>query len=279
MSEVKWLLENDVFDEDLEPLIAEIERQGMEVKVQRHRPFDTERDDIATWYDPDDCVVFYGSIGFAKMVQRNAPWVPGVYCNWDNYRCSHYYPAFGDRLLNKDYIMLPFGELQRRKTFLYDTLGSESDHIFIRPDRSDKIFTGKTVQYDSFAKDIEMFGFYGVEPHEICVVSSPKNIVKEWRAVVVEGEVVAISEYKPDHRRLDPTEFFEVYDLAMAAIEDSQYYPDKAWTIDLCRTVSDCQYVLEVGSFSCAGLYECDPGMVVASVSKVALKEWKEIHA
>ena len=118
MPDVKWLLENDVFDEDLQPLIDEIERQGMEVKVQRHRSFDTEREDIATWYPPDACVVFYGSIGFARQVQRKAPWVPGVYCTWDNYRCTHYYPAFGDKLLNKDYVMLPLGELERRGDFL-----------------------------------------------------------------------------------------------------------------------------------------------------------------
>ena len=72
---VKWLLENDVFDEDLQPLVDEIGRQGMEAKVQRHRPFDAEREDIATWYEPNDCVVFYGSISFARQIQRKAPWV------------------------------------------------------------------------------------------------------------------------------------------------------------------------------------------------------------
>jgi hypothetical protein len=33
--------------------------------------------------------------------------------------------------------------------------------------------------------------------------------------------------------------------------------------------------VLEVGSFSCAGLYACDPAAVVAGVSRIARATWQ----
>jgi hypothetical protein len=33
---------------------------------------------------------------------------------------------------------------------------------------------------------------------------------------------------------------------------------------------------MEIGCFSCAGLYECDKDVIIEEVSRVAIKEWQE---
>lgn len=274
MNEVKWLLENDVFDEDLQPMIDEIKRQGMEVKVQRHIPFEQERDDILVAYPQDDCVVFYGSIGFARQVQSISRWRPGAYCNWDNYRCTHYYPAFGDLLLNADrYVMMPLGELVRHKDFLYETLG-EDNTVFVRPDRADKIFTGKAVYRPDLERDVKLFGFYDVEPHELVVVSPPKNITKEFRMVIVDDEIVAVSQYRPEHIVPSTSMYETVRDMGRLALSTTKWRPDRAWVMDVCHTAGGDQRILEVGAFSVAGLYACDPKPIVRAVSAAAFDEW-----
>jgi hypothetical protein len=57
------------------------------------------------------------------------------------------------------------------------------------------------------------------------------------------------------------------------------YRPEAAWTIDVCRTVHDNYYVLELNSFSCSGLYKCDKDAVVRAVSRAALEDWQRARA
>ena len=55
--------------------------------------------------------------------------------------------------------MIPFGELPRLKDNLFDTFGIE-DKIFVRPDSPIKLFTGQTIQRQTFDKDYDYLGFY-----------------------------------------------------------------------------------------------------------------------
>jgi hypothetical protein len=179
-------------------------------------------------------------------------------------------------LLNKNYVMIPLGDLPRRREFLFDTMTSPVNrHLFIRPDRSDKIFTGKAVSEETFDADLRLFNFYDPLPHELCIVSTARYIENEWRIVVVDGEVVASSEYGDEQVCGAPS---DVISFAELAISSSGYDPPHAWTLDVCSTANGNLHVLEVGSFSCASLYACDPEPIVRAVSAAALAEWKEIN-
>jgi hypothetical protein len=57
-----------------------------------------------------------------------------------------------------------------------------------------------------------------------------------------------------------------------------EYNPDRAWTLDICMTEHGNFYVLEVGCFSCAGLYAMNFETVVREISRIALEDWKEIY-
>lgn len=267
---VSWLIENDIFD-DQDSLVEEITLQGFEVKI-----FDdpsVKAEDCLSLFDRTGCVVFYGSLQVARRLQRLAGWVPGVFCDLQRLECTYYYPRFGDLLLNSEYVMVPFGELRRMKDFLFKVVGVENK-VFIRPSSGFKLFTGKVVSKDSWEKDLELFDFYDVNPERVVVVAKPHYILGEWRFVIVDGKVVSGIKYEgASTASLDV-----VSQYAQSAIDISGYQPDPAWTIDICQKNDGNFYVLEVGSFSCAGLYNTPKRAIIKEVSRVALREWKDYN-
>lgn len=226
----------------------------------------------------EECVIFYGSLETAKLIRETKKWIPGVFYDKKAYDCSSYYPHLGKHLLNGNkYAFFPYGELHRMKDFLYAVFGEE-DTIFIRPDNGSKEFTGKIVYKERFEKEIEIAGFYGISSNFMVLVSSPKNIQKEWRFFIVDGQVVTGSLYKDGYNKVK----LPVYDdgaLELAKkVGIGSYQPDRAWVLDICQTQVGNYYVLEIGCFSCSGIYGADIDKIVQSVSKTAIKEYEEYH-
>jgi hypothetical protein len=269
---VNWLIDNNAFD-DQKRIAEEVERQGMRCEIASFRHGDEEKD----WkklFGETDCVVFYGSLATAAMIKREMPyWVPGVHCNLKAFQCTNYYPALGKYLLNEQYIMIPYGELKRKKDFLFNTLGID-DALFIRPNSGAKSFTGTLLYLESYEKEVDKLDFYNVQADELCVVAEPRNVTTEWRFVVANKKVVAGSLYQCEGSSLRyPAAQGTAWHLAEEVAQ--LYEPDKVWTVDICRTKGGNYYLLEIGSFSCAGLYECDLEAVIREVSVTALEEWK----
>jgi len=275
---VNWFLESDIYGDDIKALVAEIERQGHGLKILSDR----NHWDL-NWlnlFSTRDCVIYYGGLELGYSVRRKAMWVPGIYSSVENYACHKYYPLFGNRLLNSCYVIIPYGDLLRRKDWLYKHLGID-DTIFIRPDKGTKVFTGKAIYYENFEKDLEQLGFYYLEPGELCVIAEPRNVEKEWRFLIVNGRLVAGSEYKPEKKNVFGNSIHDdsyvAIRVAEQAVANVDYVPDRAWTLDICKTVEGNFYVLEVGCFSCAGLYAMNMADVVREVSRIAWEDWKEI--
>jgi hypothetical protein len=264
--QVKWLVEDDAFPTDTMPFVEAIRKQGMQVKLIDQKPYTTPE---FLDFPPEDCVVFYGSLGLAKKLIKKAKWIPGAYYNVPKYSCVNYYAALGKYLLNGNYIMLPYGELIRQKEFLYEHL-SQDRAVFIRPNRGDKVFTGQIVLKENYEKDI---GFYNIEPQELVVVSEPRNVLFEWRFVIVEGKVIAGSQYK-EGIKFSPEETYPQEAADFATEIAAHYNPDPAFVVDVCSIKSGL-FLMEVGCFSCAGLYNCNRDVIASRVSELALKEWQ----
>jgi hypothetical protein len=272
---VKWLIEDYEHDSSLEPLMAEVRKQGMDLEVVKYEPWESGTFDN---YDNEDCVVFYGTLNLGRQLQRQKGWVPGVYCNFKNLCCKAYYSYWGEYLFNQDYIMLPMMEILRRREEIFKQFGVD-DTIWIRPDSGAKTFTGQTVPLELLDKEFKLFGNYAAKPLDdiIAVISSPKVIDAEWRIVVVEGKPVAASQYKKDDK-LDIEEGcdYDAWNLA-SSIASEDWQPDVAYTLDICLS-NGVYHLLEANSFSCSGLYESDPKFIVKAISEVALKEWKDYY-
>ena len=274
----KWIIEDDAFPEDIKPLTEALEKQNIEHKVIPHlSPFKLDEwEEHLGNYPGEECVIFYGSLNTAKQLRKITKWIPGVYYNIPKYECVNYYAHLGEYLLNRNYILLPFGELKNQKEFLYHCLAMDRA-IFIRPNRGDKIFTGKLVYKEKFEEEIERFGYGNIGSEELVAASEPKNLKFEWRFVVVEGKVITGSQYAENDRFGTevgcPLEAFEFAEEIAA-----HYNPDVAWVIDVCQTKGGTYRLMEVGCFSCAGLYKCDLDLIVKAVSVAAVREWQSYN-
>lgn len=273
-----WLIDSEMFgDAYRQDLVRSIESQGHEVKLIRvpQPPYrwDNEGCSYRETFSADSCVIAHGDIELVTRIRDERRWRPGAFCSVENYFCSRYYCWFGSYLLNDDYMMLPYAELSRCRDFLFDKIG-RGDRIFVRPDSPLKLFTGQVATRETFAADLELMGFYEFPGDSLVVVSSPKEIVCEWRFVVAEGKIVASSLYRDSSdsataQGVDKSALEFATELAVGG-----YQPDPVWILDICKTADGSYRLLEVGGFSFSDLYACDKGAIVEAVSAAALKVW-----
>ncbi len=275
---VCWLIDGDIFGHYRDELVAEIRGQGHDAKfADSPNPgysWDDEGNSHLAAFSNDACVVVHGAIDLVTRVQRAKVWTPGVFATVSNFACSSYFCHFGEFLLNRDYIMLPFAELSRRRDFLFDTLAVD-DTVFVRPDSPLKLFTGQTARRETFDGDLELMGFYDFPRNALVVVSRPQEIVAEWRFVIADGKVISGSEYTRDGVFApQPRYELQAHELAVR-VASAGYEPDPVWVMDICQTSDEAYHLLEIGGFSFADLYANDKRAVVEAVSATALEVWE----
>ena len=250
---VGWLIDGGMFEHYRDELLHHIEAQGHEAKLVQSPAPPFRWEDIARSYHemfpPNQCVVAHGDIELATRIYQEKIWKPGAFCEIDKYKCSNYVCFLGPYWLNRDYTMLPFGEMKRRKEFLFDAFG-QSGSIFVRPDSPLKLFTGQLANYDSFDADIEFMGFYEFPIESLVVVSSPKKVVDEWRFVVAQGQVVTGCKYASSGQQVAeagyPQQAFQLAEKIVGLVPD----PEAAFIVDVCRTSEGLFQLLEIGGFS-----------------------------
>jgi hypothetical protein len=112
-----------------------------------------------------------------------------------------------------------------------------------------------------------------VNPENLVVVSSPKNIINEWRLVISQGEIIAASQYRDKFgKKYISGADDKVLDYAKNVLIETCFEPDPVWVLDICEKEDGSLKIVEIGIFSCAGLYACDMSKIVENVSSVALK-------
>lgn len=276
-----WIIEDFLQDRSVKYLVDEIKAQGMEAVIWDVKSFMDMHQEIEKEhrkYPGERCIIFVGSIGMVQNIQRYAKWVPGTWSNFKELECKNYYTYLGEYLFNEDHAFLPVGEFKRKIQWCFDTFGSE-DTIFIRPDASSKSFSGQQLHKERLDIDLQWI----VDPmfskrEDLIVISSPKNIEKEFRFIVADREVITGSLYKIrgvviQHPEVDPG----ALELAQK-VAKIPYTMDRMTVVDICMTPEGKYYLLEVGGFSCAGLYSCDRALIVKHASRIALEEFNDFQ-
>lgn len=270
----KWLIEDFHADNQWERLADEVKRQGMECHVIEYRPFESTNYSI---YPENSNVVVQCSLNMALDINSRTKWYPGAWLNIEKYECSYFYAYVGDYLLNDDYIFLPINQVERIKPWLFQEF-VVNGRIFIRPSSGLKSFTGQLFDYDLKGVDVDWSWVrHNTDSHTLCVIAKPKIIAAEWRVVMADGEPIACSKYKEDGNSIlineAPMEVINVARNVLCCIE-----PDPMFTIDIAMTSTGKYKLLEIGSFSCAGLYACDMEPIVRKASEIAEREWKSVN-
>ena len=262
---MNWLIEEGMFTENEEALIKELKAQGQKVATIKYIPFGEPMS--KTPFDDETDVIFYGSLELCQLVQKERPhWTPGAIGTWDNFLCSTYYPHFDDLLLNADNEFTTIKELNERKDYFFEKFG-EDNTIFVRPNSGLKVFTGTRMYKEAWKELFKLITFYDeVNDDTKVLVSSPKNLQKEYRFVISNGKVITGSMYRED-MNLDSKEFVNrvVYNWIENMLVKIKWKPDILWTLDVVD-VGNKFKILEIGCFSGAGLYSCNLKKIIEEV-------------
>lgn len=268
---MNWILENFTHESSYDEMIVEIKKQGMNLKIIKEG---YKHSDLDEFRSGNQCIMFLGSIGMTEIVKKQLPnCFPVAYCTIENYLCTRYMSHFGKYLFNDRYSILSLAELQRQKFFFYGLYGKEA-MIFIRPDSGQKPFQARLMDlldFDEFVKS------ESDRIHQLVVVSTPKTIIWEGRFITsrdkeiisystyrFQGQVTKISSVPPESLNLCQ-ELLEV-----------GYYPDTIFCLDLCQDSDGNFWLLEINSFSSAGMYAANKQKIVKRVSEIAEQEFSK---
>ncbi len=259
---VNWILQTDIFSENLDKLTSEITRQGHKYFYTKYTPF-TNKQDIP---ETDGPTIFYGSLNYINSIKKTKL-IPGVWCDLNKLKCSYYYNYLGKFLLNEDYVFVTAGEFPRLRHRLVERFGG-SGYLFIRPDSGYKTFTGGVIEphesLETYACNQVVF------PEEFMVVARPLKISREWRVIICGGKVVTGSLYKVRENLVVGLVPDEV--MAYAQEVADTWCPERCWVCDICE--SNGLHLLEINSFSCSGFYGSNMAKVVETASKEAFEEF-----
>lgn len=262
---MKWIIEKGLFKENLERLYIVLEKQGIDYEVVKYIPFQGGS------YSFDSDCFFYGSLEFAAQLRKETECT--IFSTPEFYDCTKYYPAFGEWLINGDYMMLPYGDLLRRAGFISEFFGmGEHRLFFVRPNSGEKTFTGMTMATKIIKQDMEFVERYSkIPPDTLIIIASAKKIYKEYRFIMRGNEVVTGSLYKIDgnnETKLIKSED-EAFSFAKIIGGKAKYRTDPMWTLDIAELESGKLGVLEIGGFSCAGWYDCDVDKIIKNVKQI----------
>lgn len=277
--EVTWIIENFSKENSFKELTASVKKLGYPL-IEINKDYTKDiieplKNGMIGFYDPPrNCVVLNGTIKMVKLIQKelDGHCYPISYCSFDKYKCSTYYSHFGPYLFNDKYCLMSLKEIVRQKYDIWGHYGKDST-IFIRPDSGEKTFQAGILDimdlqnlYDA-NKDCE---------HDLMLVSTPKNIKWEGRFVVNKyKEIITYSTYRfQGNVTVIPSVPPETIKFCQDLLNKINYYPDSVFCLDICQDNDGNCWLMELTSFSSAGLYATDKDKIVKRVSEIAEKDF-----
>lgn len=183
-----------------------------------------------------------------------------IYYDIEKYSCSNYYYYFGTDLLNYDRIFIDYQTLIFNKQLIFNAF-PDSDTFFIRPNSGKKILTGTRIGKKTWSEEREVIAKLPdtkIHYNDLLLVSTAKEILAEWRFVVIDGMIITGSQYSGDDKDYDLLDL----ELFLARAISQSGFPEPIYTIDICLT-PDGYKIVEINSFASAGLYDMDYTTVV----------------
>lgn len=223
-----------------------------------------------------------GNLGSIKLRELSG-YTPGFYCNLERLKCTSYYPYYHKHLLNKDHVFTTIGALQGESYRMWlDNCFENVGSVFVRPNSAFKTFPGRVLSLTCPTDWENLMELYNLSASELVVVSPSKTVGNEYRLVICDKTIVSYTCYSMVDKNLDCLAA-EAHLLVKAKdiIKNVDYFPDHIYTMDLCITNFPVDFnaysirLLELNSFSCAGLYESSLNAIVHAVSNRAKIDWE----
>ncbi|MFO0609210.1 MAG: ATP-grasp domain-containing protein [Polyangiales bacterium] len=258
MNHVRWAVQTNLGSaDDIEKLCLTLERLDVELVKLKVIPFDDTPPDVPA----DGRVIFYGSTTLMRNVAREGRWAPGVFFDEARFSFEALREGFGaESLLNGASEVVTVGELLARD------LAPDAE-FFLRPAGDLKEFAGRVHTFAELApwRDglASSNGPLGLDT--LVQVAPPRALGREWRTVVVDGRVVAASQYRSSGR-LKVTGDVPDDVIRFAGEMAARYQPAPVFALDVGE-VDEGLRVVETNCFNSAGFYWCDLYEVARSVT------------
>lgn len=258
-----WLIESHVGDEPgFQAMLKHLREANYPHHIMRFVPFSYDVvGAIPAVASP--CIAF-GGAGIANYVERTNL-RPGVWTG-PQFSPTHYADKLRVLYLNHNQILCRLSDVASNASQKGWT------QFFMRPDNDLKPFAGRAFDFDEVVKwvsDLKLGNLLDENNHHVSIAPL-LNIGREWRTVVVNREPIAWSQYKHDGRRKDsPT----IEPAALKAIREAvaNYAPADVFVADVCET-DDGMKIVEYNTFNSAGLYACDIGEVIDTISAFVMR-------
>lgn len=220
--------------------------------------------------------LYYGTIRFIKEVVKKRFVEPGSYARFERYNFLNWSSKIdNDLLFNNNFLVTNlFSEATIRKYI--NRYGS----IFIRPNSSEKTFCGGLYDEKEYNNLLKEFSYKDQEI--ICIIAEPKSIHEEYRLVMNKSNVLDISRYIPDEKRLVGSALVgllsDFAEKIYKQVHKNLHYSffDKLYTMDIHVNKEGDFQLMEINSFSCAGLYDCDFNTLVQKIKVIAKKDYED---
>lgn len=270
-----------------------LSNKGVQVTYTQYVPFTTRVEDevVLKGLNPDHINLVYGTHGFIRNMRDTFPNQIRAYCPEDRLKCSNYYTKIPrEMLLNADGFFMPWKLIkdspERMRRMIYgDTgrngLGQPAYDLFVRPDSGVKTFAGTVLPENDWDHEVNAVEkLSSVSDSTLCYVARTHDIQAEYRFVIVNRQVISGSQYRRNGKLnickdiADPQAFYLAQEFAL-----KHWQPDVAYTCDVAIVPSygvtrDVKAkIVELNSFSCAGLYHCDYAEVFNAVTQAAIDE------
>lgn len=256
-----WILQENIYAEKgLTDLLNVLERAGIPHSEHKVVPFVGE---LMPDIDVDGPVILIGTYSL-RHIAKKKNWTPGVF-DIGNWSYQDHVNNWGMRMLNADSMYTQYRHVP--VIFPRDKIR------FIRPVNDSKAIAGTVYDRETFMKDYNNVMSLGagngstLDGDTLMMVSSVKNIQREYRVWVVDGKPVTASQYKIGGRvvydgNVEPSVYQYVEDLCR------DWVPHRAFVVDI-GIVNDEYRVIETNTLNAAGLYHCDVNKLVGAIESM----------
>lgn len=261
------ILESETDQGDFLPALAE---SGSNFYLTRYIPFHENEYGPEEWMNQP--TILYGSWNYIKNCNRQ--FFPGAYGFTKNLDVNMYYSQIESHmLLNGESIYTTFGQFKKNYAYYYGLFNTNS--LFIRPLSGFKTFAGLVVHIQDVAQEINStMQLSSVMDDTFIMVAPNKNIINEWRFLIVNHKVISGSLYK-SHDKTNIKEGYNDEAFAKAKqMAENPWQPDAVYICDVCEN-EEGYFIVELNSFSCAGLYAMDKKAVIDAVNDYTMREWE----
>ena len=259
-SDFKWVIQKTLAgQETLRSLINAVMQNNATVELIEVIPFDSD-----IQYEPSDDKhpIVYGSSTFMFGSHRHPFLKKGVFYNPETFMMSKYLQQWGSHMLNSDAIVL-------QTAWLSDLDWTPDRPVFIRPDDDSKSFSGMVCGYNEVVERFSRLDNSNpyLNAESKVVVSSVKDVEREWRCFIIQGRVICASRYRIHGQTLvDETDNPE---SMIVFVEDvcKVFVPHDVFVIDVALFQGNYK-IVECNCFNGSGTYRHDWNIIVKALQE-----------